>query len=369
MADSKKYIGIYDTLEDVQDALDNGQLSKPYVAKTMDNGQLDYNSLSPVDYSQYWCTYLPLDAKIWVITNDDYFSSTTEYTGGDGKISKADFPNFYRAGSYTYGNSTVEKFKYFQFDSTSNTSYFNNAWSNCSSLKSFPQLDLHNGTNFGYAWQNCSSLKEFPLIDTSKGTNFRSAWQGCSSLTEFPLIDTSNGTNFNRAWEGCSSLTEFPMLDVSKGTDFEQAWTGCSKLASFPVLNLSKGTNFGYAWQNCSSLTSFPQMDLSSGTNFGYAWRDCSALTTIGQLDLSAATDLGYAWQNCTSLTTLGGFGAIKESIDLSASTLLTVESIMNVINQAATVEGKTMTLGSTNLAKLSDEQKAVATSKGWTLA
>ena len=41
----------------------------------------------------------------------------------------------------------------------------------------------------------------------------------------------------------------------------------------------------------------------------------------------------------------------------------------MNVINQAATVTDKTMTLGSENLAKLTDEQKAVATSKGWTLA
>ena len=272
MADSKKYIGIYDTLDDVQDALDNGQLSKPYVAKTMDNGQLDYNSLSPVDYSQYWCTYYPLDAKIWVKTSDGY--GLTEYTGGDGKISKADFPNFYYAGSGAYSNApTVTKFKYFQFDSTSAT------------------------TNFEYIWNNCTGLTKLPLIDTSIGTNFSYAWYGCSSLTEFPELDLSSGTNFNHAWQNCSSLTSFPMLDLSKGTNFLAAWWSCS------------------------------------------------------------------------SLTNLGGFGAIKESIDLSGSPKLTVESLMNVINQAATVTGKTMTLGSTNLAKLSDEQKAVATSKGWTLA
>ena len=122
MADSKKYIGIYDTLEDVQDALDNGQLSKPYVAKTMDNGQIDYNSLSPVDYSQYWCTYYPLDAKIWVKTIDGTYINPTEYTGGDGKIPKADFPDFYFAGSNMYNaGSTVTRFKYFPFDSTSAT--------------------------------------------------------------------------------------------------------------------------------------------------------------------------------------------------------------------------------------------------------
>ena len=273
MADSKKYIGIYDTLEDVQDALDNGQLSNPYVAKTMDNGHLDYNSLSPVDYSQYWCTYYPLDAKIYVKTSDGIYSSSTEYTGGDGKISKADFPSFYYAGSKSWSNSTVEKFKYFQFDSTSNTSIFSDAW------------------------YDCQSLTEFPLIDTSKGTNFEQAWYGCSSLTEFPALDLSKGTAFARAWAECTSLTKLPLLDLSAGTDFTQTWAGCS------------------------------------------------------------------------SLTTLGGFGAIKESIDLYSCTKLTVESIMNVINQAATVTGKTMNFGSTNLNKLTDEQKAVATSKGWTLA
>ena len=272
MADSKKYIGIYDSLDDVQDALDNGQLSKPYVAKTMDNGQLDYNSLSPVDYSQYWCTYYPLDAKIWVQTSDSEYSSPTEYTGGDGKISKADFPNFYWAGSKSWSKSTVEKFKYFQFDSTSNTRIFSDAWTECRALTSFP------------------------LIDTSKGINFYQAWQFCTALTEFSPLDLSKGTDFSRAWYWCSALTELPLLDLSSGTNFTQTW------------------------------------------------------------------------DNCESLTTLGGFGAIKENFDLSYCPL-TVESIMNVINQAATVTGKTMNLGSANLAKLSDEQKAVATSKGWTLA
>ena len=324
MADSKKYIGIYNSLEDVQDALDNGQLSKPYVAKTMDNGQLDYNSLSPVDYSQYWCTYYPIDAKIWVTTALGWNATTIEYTGGDGKISKADFPDFYGAGSkrdYNNEKSTVVKFKYFQFDSMSSISNFGQAWSNCSSLTSFPLIDTSNGTNFSRAWYNCSSLTEFPLIDTAKGTDFSMAWRNCSSLKSFPLIDTSRGTNFEDAWNSCSSLTEFPMLD------------------------LSNGTKFGYAWKNCSSLTEFPQMDLSAGTDFTQTWVGCS------------------------NLTNLGGFGAIKESIDLSSSPKLTVDSLMNVINQAATVTGKTMTFGSENLNKLTDEQKSVATSKGWTLA
>ena len=175
-----------------------------------------------------------------------------------------------------------------------------------------------------------------------------------------------NGMNF-----GYTSLTEFPTegLDFSQKTNFNHCWYWCSSFTEFPALNLSSGTNFYYAWFGCSSLTSFPKVDLSAGTNFGYAWASCSKLASFPALNLSNGTDFYMAWYNCTSLTTLGGFGTIKRNIDLHWSTLLTVESLMNVINQAATVTGKTMTLGSTNLAKLTDEQKAVATNKGWTLA
>ena len=92
-------------------------------------------------------------------------------------------------------------------------------------------------------------------------------------------------------------------------------------------------------------------------------------MTTMPMLDLSSGTDFSDAWNLCNHLTNLGGFGAISADIDLSASNLLTVDSMMNIINQAGTVTGATMKLGSTNLAKLTDAQKGVATSKGWTLA
>ena len=126
------------------------------------------------------------------------------------------------------------------------------------------------------------------------------------------------------------------------------------------------GMNFGY-----STLTEFPSegLDFSQKTNFSHCWYWCSSFTEFPALNLSSGTNFYYAWNNCSSLTNLGGFGTIKKSIDLSASTKLTVESIMNVITQAATVTGKTMKFGSDNLAKLTDEQKGVATSKGWTLA
>lgn len=268
--------------------------------------------------------------------------------------------------------------KYTTFDATgldfSQKTDFSDCWIGCSSFTSFPQLDLSSGTNFQYAWFQCSSLTEFPALDLHNGTNFRSAWNGCNALTSIENVNVSNGTNFMNAWYNCKALTSFPMIDVHNGTNFNQAWYGCSNLTSFPALDLSKGTYFEKTWAECNKLTSFPALNLSNGTNFQYTWYYCSALTTIGQLDLSSGTNFNGTWVFCQKLTTLSGFGAIKESIWLNESPNLTVDSIMNIINQAANlnslgITGKTMTFGSTNLAKLTDAQKAVATSKGWTLS
>lgn len=248
---------------------------------------------------------------------------------------------------------------------------------NSSTIQKFIKYDnsiTSKRTDFTMAFMGCSSLTEIPLIDTSNGTDFNLAWDRCSSLTSFPMLDVSKGTNFVCAWRDCSGLTEFPLLDTSKGTDFQQAWSGCRNLTGFPALDLSKGTDFDQAWVDCSSLTEFPALNLSSGTNFRYAWGSCTSLTTIGQLDLSSGTNFYSAWAGCSNLTNLGGFGEIKESISLYNSSKLTVDSIMNVINQAADlnslgITGKTMNFGGDNLNKLTDEQKAVATNKGWTLA
>ena len=65
--------------------------------------------------------------------------------------------------------------------------------------------------------------------------------------------------------------------------------------------------------------------------------------------------------------------GAIGVSIPINSCTKLSHDSLMSFINALYDYKGSgktyTLTLGSTNLAKLTDAEKAVATEKGWTLA
>lgn len=166
-----------------------------------------------------------------------------------------------------------------------------------------------------------------------------------------------------------ANVTTTPFYRFDNLNSLMNTWYGCQYLTNVPHFNTENVTNFNSTWCDCRSLLTIPPLNFKSATNISQCFNGCHSLTSLPYMNLASVTDATNAWYGCDNLTTLGGFGAISADIDLSASPNLTVESIMNIINQAATVTGKTMTFGTDNLNKLTDEQKAVATNKGWTLA
>ncbi len=168
-------------------------------------------------------------------------------------------------------------------------------------------------------------------LDTSKGTNFDSMFKQCTSLSSIPELDTSNGTNFSTMFFNCSFLASVPELDTSKGTNFYSMFNGCRTISSIPELDTSKGTNFGYMFYGCSNLKSIPKLDVSKSTNFDYMFHNCSRLTHLRLYN-------------------------IKKALDISPCTALDVDSIVHTIKELHKVSSSTkLTLGSTNIAKISD--------------
>lgn len=71
----------------------------------------------------------------------------------------------------------------------------------------------------------------------------------------------------------------------------------------------------------------------------------------------------------CTSLSVVTGAIASPVGFSLEHSPKLTRNSLLNIINGLVSVTTpQTLALGSTNLAKLTDDEKKIATGKGWTL-
>ena len=166
--------------------------------------------------------------------------------------------------------------------------------------------------------------------------------------------------------------------DTSKSTSFNQAFYGCSSLILCPNINTSSATNMPYMFYTCRALRSIPQLDTSKVIDMSYMFNDCQNLRSIPLLDCSRlnVVDYMFGYSNIYSLKDLGGFKNLRVDFRNGLYYLpnLTVQSLMNVINNLYDFVGngstttRTLQLGTTNLNKLTDEQKAVAVNKGWSL-
>lgn len=186
-------------------------------------------------------------------------------------------------------------------------------------------------------------------------------------------LDTSTVTDFSYFGQN-DRFTEEQLQNINTkiGTNFSYMFYNCRSLTTIPQLNTSNGTSFGDMFRNCTRLTTIPQLDTSNGTDFSYMFSGCSSLTTV---ELTSFISSSNMFSSCTALENLTVTGTItvnNSNLDLSSSHLLTVDSLMSVINALSDNTGGTkytITLGSTNLAKLTDEQKQIAIDKNYTLA
>ena len=213
-------------------------------------------------------------------------------------------------------------------------------------------------------------------LDISNATSTRNMFYNCISLISIPQLDTSNVTDMYNMFYGCRNLLSIPQLDTSKVRDMTYMFYGCTKLTTIPQLDTSNVTNISGIFNDCTDLTTIPQLDTSNVTNVSNLFYNCPALESIPELDFGnvGRTGLFLGRSNLPNLTTIGGFRNIKVGFDIQNAPNLTVQSLMNVINNLYDFigNGESITsqlrMGETNLAKLTDEQKAVATNKGWEL-
>ena len=127
-----------------------------------------------------------------------------------------------------------------------------------------------------------------------------------------------------------------------------------------------------FFYSNNMTYLTLPEGFGKSTTTLKDCFNGCSYLQS---LTLPAgfgqnATSTTNCFDGCFALETVTGNPNFKVSLSLSSCTKLTHDSLMVIINGLQTVTSKqTLTLGSTNLAKLTDAEKKIATDKGWTLA
>ena len=205
---------------------------------------------------------------------------------------------------------------------------------------------------------------------------------------------TENGT-YNASGDNLDGYSQVQVSVVESGIDdyfinnvSSYKYKAMELIKSIPPITIeSTVTELKTMFSGCISLTTIPLFDKSKVTNMINMFYNCKSLTTIPLFDASKVTSLSYMFNSCSNLESIGGFQNLGNSylttssinntsyeLNLSSSTKITHDSLMNVINNLYDIATKgckaqKLTLGTTNKAKLTAEEIAIATNKGWTVS
>ena len=222
-----------------------------------------------------------------------------------------------------------------------------------------------------------TELKFVPLTATN-ASNMNNNLQPCvERVGRLPyVVNFSSGIGAAQTSRCCGTLwmQHDKLLDVFSVTTLQNAWQNCYSLQSLNLSGWDTGsvTNMAYAWQNCYSLQSLnlSGWDTGSVTNMAAAWQYCYSLQSINL----SGWDVSRLSTNVTYPN--GGMlidywpSVMSINQNYSNAAALSIASLLRIIDSLPVATGaRTLTLGQINKLKLTAEQIAVATQKGWTVA
>ena len=273
-------------------------------------------------------------------------------------------------------------------------------------------------TSCAYMYYCAFSLQELDMggWDTSKWrpTTLAHMFNSCYSLRSLDLSGWDTGdwapTAINGMFANCYSLTRLDAhgLDVSgwRPTTLDALFSNCRSLQHLDMSGWDTSdwrvnivTNvFANCWslrhldlsvwdtsdwpvagsaasfvQNCYCLEDVVLPDTSgwAPTATRYLFEGCPAMRSCPQIDFHEADSCTYYGVPNSGylLRDYGGRKRIKVTHNYRNCVLLTHQSLLNIIDALPEVTTAVqLQLGPTNLLKLSAEEKAVATAKGWSV-
>ena len=279
------------------------------------------------------------------------------------------------------GGDTSE---YFTETISAGTNSGDGAW--LKTIKKLPIFTI-SGTSANYMFAQYA-LEEIPSLDFSNVTTMKGMCYNASKIKTL-VLSIPEVTDITDICWSCENLTSVNLTDTSKVTTMYEAFAGCTNLNSISISDTSKVTTMYSAFSEITNtnFTIAPTLDTSNVTNVYQMFRKSSYIKTVPKYNFKKIINVGEIFKFCSFLTTLGGFENLGQAylttqsanysnytLNLSASSNITHDSLMNVINNLYDIATKgcnaqKLILGSTNLAKLSDEEKVIATNKGWVLS
>lgn len=147
-----------------------------------------------------------------------------------------------------------------------------------------------------------------------------------------------------------------------------------------PEIDTTGYTDMSGIFRACVNLKYISKLNTENVVDLCYAFRSCYALESLPLLDCSNVEILQYTFENCNNLVDIGGFfnlGKYRQLVlnrDFDSCYNISAQSLKNIINNLYNrndvgYPDLTIKFERTVFNRLSDEDIAIATNKGWILA
>lgn len=262
------------------------------------------------------------------------------------------------------------------------------------------RLDLTQSAYCLFSYYNKENLDDIATkLDFSKVNDFTMCFSFSRKLTHVPYIDISNGEKVTFMFSSCDALQSIPNLHFLKVKSFDSLFSSCGKIREVTINNsgnenevscvsmfnycdelrrvyfssIPKISNCNKMFYYCSYLEEVPSLNTDNCTNFQSMFYDCRYLIEIPSFSVANAVDNGLnsMFTFCFKIEKIH-ITNISQNLNISYSTKMEREALLEVLGNLKDLTGSTskkLTLGSTLLAKLTEDDKAIATNKNWTLA
>ena len=185
---------------------------------------------------------------------------------------------------------------------------------------------------------------------------------------EQKVFDAGKKAEYDAFWDAYQKNGNRRQYDYA----FYNCWDDITYNPKYPIVATST-SGYIYATSNITS-TKVPITIDTATTN--YLFYACRALKTIPSIKVTSKVSVLTGWFTlCSELEEIyfTDDSEIVNNVSFSACEKLTHASLLSIIgalkDYSGTSETKKLILGTTNLGKLTDAEKKVATDKGWTLA
>lgn len=200
---------------------------------------------------------------------------------------------------------------------------------------------------------------------------------GGSSGTEYDFSKT--GTLANRI--KTLDVNDLPLLELSgvQANSLFYGMRGLESILNLDSIDTQNATSMAAMFRDCSSLVSLnlSSFNTQNVTNMLFMFSGCKLLSSLNLsgFNTEKVENMGHMFDYCSALAslTLGADWAKNSAVEkfnLSTCQNLTHDSVVGVLNKLAVRDNSpVLALHADTLALLTDEEKAIATNKGWTIA